>query len=257
MAARFFAQRCLSRMLPAGVAVALLSFATSVLSQSSLTENEAEQTSRNIALEAAKSGWLRWPSNRFPLRLAFAAGENVRKTGCVDQWKQRYDEYVKFINAKQTLLIPTPISDPVDAFVFFGSNSELHALPVYRLQETWLSKPGVSILFQNLDRYNQSYSAALGASNYIEFSAVFQERSSEGLLGCDAHDSTRYLGVALVPTYMAFVSAHAGRLFKDNAPPTLEWRAHRRLLSAMTRLPLRELDAQTFRSSLIEALSNE
>jgi hypothetical protein len=54
--------------------------------------------------------------------VAFASGENLKnKTDCLDQWQRHYEDYVRFINAKQNLLKPTPITNELDAYAFFGS----------------------------------------------------------------------------------------------------------------------------------------
>jgi hypothetical protein len=231
--------------------------ASPALSQMTAAEAELEKLGREVALDAAKFGVLRWLPKQFPLRVAFAFGENVGKTECAGQWRQKYEEYIQFINANGGLLIPTPTSKVVDAFVFFGSDAELDVLPAFGLQKAWMSKPGVSTQSQNLDRYNSSYSEAYGEGNFIEFSAVFQERTADGLLGCDEYASTRYLGVALLPSHIAFVSAQAERLFGGNPSPTLEWRAHRRLLAAMARLPEEALSSQLVKTFLIRELTND
>lgn len=226
------------------------------LSQTARTDAELEQLARDIAIDAVKFGYLRWPPKLFPLRVAFAFGENIGRTECAGQWQQKYDQYVQFINAKEDLLVPTPISKVVDAFVFFGSEAELKMLPTYLLQGAWRSKSGISIQFQNLDRYDYSYTEAFGEGNFIEFSANFQERN-EIPLRCDAFDSTLKLGSILMPAYAAIINAQAARLLGHNASPALEWRAHRRLLAAMVRLPDEDIRSELVRRLMIKELSND
>lgn len=77
--------------------------------------------------------------------MSFASGENLKKTDCSDQWQGQYEKYVRFINARQNLLNPAPITNELNAYAFFGSVAELEALPAFRLEEIWITKLGVSI----------------------------------------------------------------------------------------------------------------
>jgi hypothetical protein len=224
-------------------------------SQPAPTEDELERISRELALEAATFLPLRWSPTQFPLRVAFATGEDLKKkTDCADQWQRQYEAYVQFINEKETLLDPTPITSVLDAYAFFGSDAELQALPAYRLEETWISKPGISIQYRIQDRFSHSYLMGYGAGDFIQFGSDFEELTSESLIGCNGFNSVHHLGLALLQSYAVDISGQAFRLFGDQADPTLEWRAHRRLLSAMKRLPEHELSLRQLKSALIQAL---
>ena len=164
---------------------------------------------------------------------------------------------MQFINAKQTLLNPSPLTSDLDAYAFFGSDAELEALPAYRLEETWISKPGISIQYRIQDRFSHSYLMGYGTEDFIQFGSDFEELTSESLIGCNRFSAAHHLGMALLQSYAVDINSQAFRLFGDQADPTLEWRAHRRLLSAMKRLPEHELGSQKLKSALIQALSRD
>jgi hypothetical protein len=96
-----------------------------------------------------------------------------------------------------------------------------------------------------------------GAGEFMRFGSDFVELITENFSKCIPSSSSNYLNLALLQEYAAAVDNQVFRPFGDRADPTLKWRAHRRLLSAMTCLPERQLGTQLLRSSLIEALSNE
>lgn len=251
----------LSRAIAASVVV--LALATGIqgpaASQSALTEDELERISREIAIEAVKFASLRWPPARFPLRVSFASGESLRQTtDCADQWQRQYEEYVRFINVKQSLLTATSMNGVLDAYVFFGSNSELEASSAYKLGVTLIAKLGISVQSRFQDRYSRSYRSTYGVDQLMEFASAFVELN-ESLDACTGSrlDPSRHFASILLPSYDAEIESRVVRMFGDRADPTLEWRAHRRLLSAMSWLPDNPMDTAQFKRALIRSLSQE
>ena len=248
----------LSRAVAASVVA--LALATGIqgpaASQTALTEDELERISREIAIESVKFASLRWPPGQFPLRVAFAAGENLKqKTDCSEQWQRQFEEYARFINAKSKLLTPTSIADALDAYVFYGGDAELDALPAYKLEEAWASKPE-TIQSRYQDRFSHSYRFAYGVNDIMEFGSTFKALD-ERLQACARVDPARSLASTLLPSYSAEIESRVVRMFGDRADPTLEWRAHRRLLSAMSWLPDNPMDTAQFKRALIRSLSDE
>lgn len=243
------------------VLVLLVAFVSpSVSSQPAPTEQELEQTARQLAIDSVKlSSGFRWRPEQFPLRVAFDVGEELRKnrTECLAEWQRQYDDYVPFINAGASLLSPVPMDSDLDAFVFFGSSPELDVLPAWRLQEAWWWKPGIEVRDQWLDRYSHSYREGYGVGQFVEFSAAFRELSSERIGSCEVSNAADQLGGTLLSDYVAYINAQAYRLFAGHAPPTLEWRAHRRLLTAMRRIPDEALSAQLVKTFLIRELAHD
>jgi hypothetical protein len=240
--------------------VVVLPLATGVqgpaASQSALAEDELERISREIAIEAVKFASLRWPPRRFPLRVSFASGESLKQTtDCADQWRRQYEEYVQFINAKSKLLAPTLITDALDAYVFYGGDAELEALSAYRLEEAWASKPE-TIQSRNQDRFSHSYRFAYGVGDIIEFASKFKDLD-ERLPACTRINPALDLAATLLPSYSADIESRVARMFGDQADPTLAWRAHRRLLSAMSWLPDNPMDNAQYKRALIRSLSDE
>jgi hypothetical protein len=231
----------------------------SVSSQPASTDQELEQLSRKLAIDSVKVAGVRWRPEQFPLRVAFEAGEGLQKnrTECFGEWRRRYEDYVQFVNAEGTLLSPTPITSDLDVFVFFGSVAELEALPAWHLQKAWWWKPGTTVQNQWLDRYSHSYREDYGVGQFVEFSAAFVELVSESIIRCEAFNAAAELGAALLSDYVAYINAQAYRLFDGRPPHTLEWRAHRRLLLAMRRLPEEALSSQLVKTFLIRELDHD
>ena len=251
----------LSRMVAASVVVLPLAIGVQgpAASQTAMTEDELERISREIAIEAAKFASLRWPPRRFPLRVSFASGESLRqKTDCADQWQGQYEEYVRFINIKQSLLTAASMDDVLDAYVFFGSHSELQASPAYKRGLALIAELGISVQSQIQDQFSHSFQSTRGMDEFMEFASAFVELN--GTL--DACTGTR-LDVAsnfasiLLPSYAEEIESRVVRMFGDRADPTLEWRAHRRLLSAMSWLPDNPMDTAQYKRALIRWLSDE
>ncbi len=250
----------LSRVVAVSLAVIALVIGVQepAASQSALSEDELERISREIAIEAAKFEYLRWPPRQFPLRVAFGSGQSLKqKTDCADQWQRHYEEYVKFINANSKLLTPSSMTDALDAYVFYGTSVELEALPAFKLEDAWSSKPE-AIQSRHQDRFSRSYRFAYGADDFIEFASKFKDLRED--LGACTHpnlDPADALAGALLPGYVATISSQVFRRFGDRADPTLEWRAHRRLLSAMSWLPDNPMDTAQYKRALIRSLSDE
>lgn len=247
----------LSRVVAASVVA--LALATGVqgpaASQTALTEDELERISREIAIEAVKYGGLRWPPGQFPLRVAFSAGENLKqKTDCSEQWQRQFEEYVRFINAKSKLLTPTSITEALDAYVFYGAFAELEVLPAFKLEEAQFQNIE-RIQSRNQDRFSRSFQFGYGADGFIEFGSNFKDLSAN-LVACYLNPAEA-LADALLPSYFGIVSTQVSRRFGDRADPTLEWRAHRRLLSAMSWLPDTPMDTAQYKRALIRSLSEE
>lgn len=248
----------LSRVVTASVVA--LALATGVqaptASQTALTEDELERISREIAIEAVKFASLRWPPRQFPLRVAFAAGENLKqKTDCSEQWQRQFEEYVRFINAKSKLLTPTSITEALDAYVFYGAFAELEVSPAFKLEEAQFANPKrIQSRFQ--DRFSRSFSFGYGVNGFIEFGSNFNDLS-ERLLACIRFDPARDLASTLLPSYSEDIESRVIRMFGDRADPTLEWRAHRRLLSAMSWLPDNPMDTAQYKRALIRSLSDD
>jgi len=246
----------LSRVVAVSLAVIALVIGVQepAASQSALSEDELERISREIAIEAVKFASLRWPPRQFPLRVAFGSGQNLKqKTDCADQWQRQFEEYVRFINAKSRLLTSTSITKALDAYVFYGAFAELEVLLAFKLEEAQFATPE-RIQSRNQDRFSRSYSFAYGADGFIEFASVFRELN-ENLVGC-YRNPAEALGYALVPEASS-ISAQVSRRLGDRADPTLEWRAHRRLLSAMSWLPDNPMDTAQYKRALIRSLSDE
>lgn len=131
-------------------------------------------------------------------------------------------------------------------------------MPAYRLEGTWFPKPGISIQWRNLDRFNKSHHMAYGSGDFMEFGSNFMEIDPQ-MAEC-AHfrfDPARALATALLPGYVADIYARVFRLFGDRADPTLEWRVHRRLLSAMSWLPDSQMNVEQYQRAMIRSLSQE
>ena len=251
----------LSRVVAASVVVLPLAIVVQrpAASQSALTEDELERISREIAIEAVKFASLRWPPRRFPLRVYFASGESLRqKTDCADQWQRQYEEYVQFINIKESLLTATSMNGALDAYVFFGSDSELQASPAYKRGITLIAELGLSVQSRIQDRYSHSFQSTRGVDQLMEFASAFVELN-ESLDACTGTrlDPSRYFASILLPSYFEDIESRVVRMFGDRADPTLEWRAHRRLLSAMSWLPDSAMDTAQYRRALIKSLSDE
>jgi hypothetical protein len=230
----------------------------SARSQPAATEKELERISKELAIGSVSSSALRWSPTQFPLRVSFASGENLKKkSNCPDQWQRQYEQYLKFINERQSLLKSVLITNELDAYAFFGSVAELEALPAYRLEETWTTKLGVSFQFRWQDRYSNSYQMGYGVGEFMQFGSAFIDLSSEHLDRCIASASIEYFSLALLQAYAVGVTNQILRLFRDRSDPTLEWRAHRRLLAAMKQLPDGELGNERLTTLLIEALSRD
>lgn len=224
-------------------------------SQTALTEDELERISREIAIEAVKYGGLRWPPGQFPLRVAFSAGENLKqKTDCSEQWQRQFEEYVRFINAKSKLLTPTPITEALDAYAFYGAFAELEVLPAFKLEEAQFQNIE-RIQSRNQDRFSRSFQFGYGADGFIEFGSNFKDLSAN-LVAC-YRNPAEALANALLPSYFGIVSTQVYRRFGDRADPTLAWRAHRRLLSAMSWLPDTPMDTAQYKRAVIRSLSDE
>lgn len=248
----------LSRMVAASVVVLPLAIGIQgpAASQTALTEDELERISREIAIESVKFASLRWPPGQFPLRVAFAAGENLQqKTDCADQWQRQFEEYVRFINAKSRLLTRTSINDALDAYVFYGAFAELEVSPAFKLEEAQFQNiKRIQSRFQ--DRFSRSFSFGYGVDGFIEFGSNFVDLN-ERLLACIRFDPARDLASTLLPSYFEDIESRVIRMFGDRADPTLEWRAHRRLLSAMSWLPDNPMDTAQYKRALITSLSDE
>lgn len=250
-------RKLLSRVVAASVAA--LALATGVhgpaASQTALTEDELERISREIAIEAVKYGGLRWPPGQFPLRVAFAAGENLKqKTDCSDQWQRQFEEYVRFINAKSKLLTPTSITEALDAYVFYGAFAELEVLPAFKLEEAQFQNIE-RIQSRNQDRFSRSFTFGYGVDGFIEFGSNFKDLN-ENLIDCYFSPAEALAG-ALLPSYFGIVSTQVYRRFGDRPDPTLAWRAHRRLLSAMSWLPDNPMDSAQYKRAIVRSLSDE
>lgn len=247
----------LSRMVAASVVVLPLAIGIHgpAASQTALTEDELERISREIAIEAVKYGGLRWPPGQFPLRVAFSAGENLtQNTDCSKQWQRQFEEYVRFINAKSRLLTSTSINDALDAYVFYGAFAELEASPAFKLEEAQFQNIE-RIQSRNQDRFSRSFQFGYGADGFIEFGSNFKDLSAN-LVAC-YRNPAEALADALLPSYFGIVSTQVYRRFGDRTDPTLAWRAHRRLLSAMSWLPDNPMDTAQFKRALIRALPDE
>lgn len=253
-------RKLLSRLVAASVVVPLaIGVQGPAASQTALTEDELERISREIAIEAVKFASLRWPPRRFPLRVSFASGESLRqKTDCADQWQRQYEEYVKFINIKQSLLTATSMDGVLDAYVFFGSHSELQASPAYKRGIALIAELGISVQSRIQDRYSHSFQSTRGVDDLMEFASAFVELD-ESLDACTGTrlDPPRCFASILLPSYSAEIESRVVRMFGDRADPTLEWRAHRRLFSAMSWLPDTPMDTAQYKRALIRSLSDE
>ena len=251
----------LSRMVAASVVV--LPLATGVqgpaASQSALTEDELERISREIAIEAVKFASLRWPPNRFPLRVSFASGESLKQTtDCADQWRRQYGEYLQFINVKQSLLTAASINGVLDAYVFFGSHSELQASPAYKRGIALIEKLGLTVQSRFQDRYSHSFQSTLGVDQVMEFASAFVELDGTLDACTDIRlEISRNFASILLPSYAEEIESRVVRMFGDRADPTLEWRAHRCLLSAMSWLPDSPMDTAQYKRAMIRSLSDE
>jgi hypothetical protein len=247
----------LSRVVAASVVVLPLAMGVQgpAASQSALTEDELERISREIAIEAVKYGGLRWPPGQFPLRVAFSAGENLKQnTDCSEQWQRQFEEYVRFINAKSKLLTPTSINDALDAYVFYGVFAELEVLPAFKLEETQFQNIE-RIQSRNQDRFSRSFQFGYGADGFIEFGSNFKDLSAN-LVACYRNPAEALAG-ALLPSYFGIVSTQVYRRFGNRPDPTLAWRAHRRLLSAMSWLPDNPMDMAQYKRAIVRSLSDE
>jgi hypothetical protein len=228
-------------------------------SQTPATEDELERISREMAIKAASVEGYRWQPSQFPLRVAFASGEDLKKTDCPDQWQRQFEDYVRFINARQPLLKPTAITAGLDAFAFFGSVQELEALDAYRLLKTWLSKPDIVKQFQTLSMVSQSYYGGYGTGNFVQFGSAFEELEASDIRSighCNSVDAAHELSLALLQGYALNIRGLVSHRYGEQADPTLAWRVHRRLLSAMKKLPDSNMDSRQLRSALVEALSD-
>jgi len=252
------ALRC--RFLVAGAIFLAMAFVleSPALSQTGAPEDELERISRELAIKVASTGWYRWQPAQFPLRVAFSSGEELEKTDCPDQWRRQFEDYVRFINTKQPLLKPTAITAVLDAYAFFGSVQELDALDAYRLHLTWLSKPNIAQQFQIQSQLSHAYYGGYGTGNFVQFGADFEELTNDKLIGC-SYDATDKLSLALLQGYALNIRGLVSLRYGEGEPvdPTLAWRAHRRLLSAMKKLPDRDMNSQQIESALVEALSSE
>ena len=251
----------LSRMVAASLVVLPLAIGIQgpAASQTALTEDELERISREIAIESVKFASLRWPPRRFPLRVSFASGESLRqKTDCTDHWQRQYEQYVRFINIKQSLLTAASMDGVLDAYVFFGSHSELQASPAYRRGLALIAELGISVQSRIQDQFSHSFQSTRGVDELMEFASAFVELD-ESLDECAGTrlDPSRCFASILLPSYYEEIESRVVRMFGDRADPTLEWRAHRRLLSAMSWLPDNPMDTAQYKRALIRSLSDE
>ena len=165
----------LSRMVAASLVVLPLAIGIQgpAASQTALTEDELERISREIAIESVKFASLRWPPRRFPLRVSFASGESLRqKTDCTDHWQRQYEQYVRFINIKQSLLTAASMDGVLDAYVFFGSHSELQASPAYRRGLALIAELGISVQSRIQDQFSHSFQSTRGVDELMEFASL-------------------------------------------------------------------------------------
>ncbi len=193
----------LSRMVAASVVV--LPLATGVqgpaASQSALTEDELERISREIAIEAVKFASLRWPPNRFPLRVSFASGESLKQTtDCADQWQRQFEGYVQFINAKSKLLAPTLITDALDAYVFLEATQNSKRCP----HIDWKKRGPRSRKRSSPETRIASIILTLRVwcGDIIEFASKFKDLD-ERLPACTRINPALDLAATLLPSYSA------------------------------------------------------
>lgn len=92
----------------------------------------------------------------------------------------------------------------------------------------------------------------------MEFASAFVELNGT-LDACTGSrlDVARSFASILLPSYAAEIESRVVRMFGDRPDPTLEWRAHRRLLSAMSWLPDNPMDTAQYKRALIRSLSQE
>lgn len=238
--------------------------------QTGASEQQLEKISREIAIEAAGAAVLlfRWPAAQFPLHVAIAAGKPFASSKCPARWHGEFEEFIKFMNVKDTLLIPTEIqSEKLDAFVFLGSTSELEQSHEYALEKKWAGEPRVRIVFSVPNRFNvDTYLNVYGDDKYLRFGATFLGDYSSVELFAD-NQSCLGLNLAGIERYFSFellqfLTYEVTRLLQNrfgtgNIEPTLEMRSHRRLLTTMRRLPTETLDDSELKSAFIRALRLE
>jgi hypothetical protein len=236
-------------------------FASEAFSQSRQTEAELEQAAREIAIEAVKERGdvLRWAPDRFPLQVAFMAGPSLDHDSCSNKWPHQIESYIQFINTSEYLLNAVPIAtNTLAAFVFYGSVEELEASGAGGLQEPWhakwYSRSGIEARSWNQDRFNHSYLFVYGDDRYLQFGARFIDLEN-GLSNCDAFHPDLDLAEGFLSSYIPGIVARVQRQYGDNVDHTLAWRVHRRLLSAMRKLPDHlKADTPGFKSSFIKVL---
>jgi hypothetical protein len=224
-------------------------------------EADLERGARQIAIDevALVHSWYRWPPGQFPLRVAVLAGDSLRASNCPDQWKREFDEYLRFINAEEELLVPTTAPDAtLSAFAFFGPVDELEASDAYRFELRFASKPGIERQFTWQSQFDHSYHESYGAGDFIKFGAQFQEVKMEALAiqqKCTGFHVGHYLGRALLQGDSMTIDGRVRLRYGLEADLAIAWRVHRRLLSAMKKLPAADLDWGQIRAALLDILS--
>jgi hypothetical protein len=185
-------------------------------------------------------------------------GRLLADSSCSAEWSKRFREYVEFVNASGQVLVEAAIDSRLEAFVLIGRSEDLRSSQAYQLELGWASRSGS---LRYAAESPSSYIRAYGPGNFVQFATYFMESASERIPGvpCSAIDPgidpARYAGLALLQEY-AFSLSDRVRSFQGEEPhPTLIWRTHRRLLSAMRKLPAQSVSPDEIKSLLIHYLS--
>ena len=227
------------------------------LSQSA-PEAELEDQSRDLILGVVKPlrHGLRWKPGLFPLRVAVGSGEQFKTTGCPAQWRRELDEYLDVVNKQEILLVAVPPNDPnLAVLAYFGSSRDLEESDI-RKQLTLAKKPTTITQFLIHSHVDESFLAAYGTGDFVEFGINFQELNAEQH-GQRCPYLASFLGRALLQNYAMYIHGGAMAMFGEDYDRTIAWRAHRRLLAAMRKLPPADLDWGLIRPALIELLSRD
>ena len=70
---------------------------------------------------------------------------------------------------------------------------------------------------------------------------------------CSRHSPARYLSLAVLQDNALFIGNLISLLYGKDVDGTLAWRTHRRLLSAMKRLPDSDMSSQEIKAALFSA----
>jgi hypothetical protein len=221
-------------------------------------EVELEKAAREVAIESVSTSVRasRWPPSRFPIQIGIGARGDLKR--CLSSWEGRVRDYVRFVNATGPSLAEARTDSSVAAYVFVGTRDEYAKTRAYQLEDRWLQKTD-SIRYSLNHRADLSYVGAYGLHQSVEFAVNFVDRPprSLGQYTCLTIDPADEFGLVLLQDYAFAARGFIDVQYGEKADPTLAWRVHRRLLSAMKKLPESQLDAEQVQALLIAALTTD